>query len=470
MKGKHLRWGAALSVIAFVCVLALAGGAGARLDTYHDPLEGYQHLDVTTVTADDNTAGYFTIYVYTKPPPDGQKDIQATDAVSVYIDTDRNVNDGDGGAEYQLYLYGTGTGTSDCGVYHYNGSTGMYDKIQPISCDFNYGTVFQFPRSSIGNPEDIRFYVRSYYGNPQTVVDRAPDTGWWLFDPTPPGTTITGGPSGSTTSTDATFSFASSEAGSSFQCSLDGGGFGGCGSPAVYHNLSFATHTFQVRAIDPSRNIDPTPAARSWTVVDGTPPTARAVSGTCCDSKGRATVTYTLGDNTGRAAASVSIGPPGRKPANTCSYEMNQARPDAYDATCKVPASARGWLSFCVQARDAAGNKSAANCKPLSFGRLRTRVIFHYDKTLRITHFIFDGREGAKVASIKCFGCKLSSRRHPVGTRMPAGARIEVRLVKPRVRGNFIQLISVRGTVQEPPDRCLPPGLSKPVISCRRTR
>jgi hypothetical protein len=98
------------------------------------------------------------------------------------------------------------------------------------------------------------------------VVQQQPDS-------VPPETTITAGPSGSTSSTDALISFESSEAGSSFECRLDGGAFGPCSSPQTFSGLSLGAHSFEVRATDPSGNVDPSPAARSWTVVEGPPVT-----------------------------------------------------------------------------------------------------------------------------------------------------------------------------------------------------
>jgi hypothetical protein len=92
-------------------------------------------------------------------------------------------------------------------------------------------------------------------------------------DTVPPETTITGGPSGSTSSTDALVSFESSEAGSSFECRLDGGTFAPCSSPQSFSGLSLGGHSFEVRATDPAANVDPTPAARSWTIVEGPPVT-----------------------------------------------------------------------------------------------------------------------------------------------------------------------------------------------------
>lgn len=85
-------------------------------------------------------------------------------------------------------------------------------------------------------------------------------------DTTPPDTTITTGPSGTVSSTSATFEFSSSEADSTFACSLDAAAFSACTSPKEYTALAEGPHTFQVRATDPSGNTDATPTERSWTV------------------------------------------------------------------------------------------------------------------------------------------------------------------------------------------------------------
>src|SRR6185436_8435821 len=86
-------------------------------------------------------------------------------------------------------------------------------------------------------------------------------------DRTPPETTITTGPSGSTQSPSAQFAFAASQNRSTFQCSLDGSAWASCASPKPYGGpLSDGQHTFAVRAIDASGNVGPTPAARTWSV------------------------------------------------------------------------------------------------------------------------------------------------------------------------------------------------------------
>jgi hypothetical protein len=83
----------------------------------------------------------------------------------------------------------------------------------------------------------------------------------------PPETTITGHASGGPTPYDSTFTFESSEPGSTFECSLDAAPFAACASPLTYRDLAVGSHHFEVRATDPAGNVDATPAFRDWTVV-----------------------------------------------------------------------------------------------------------------------------------------------------------------------------------------------------------
>lgn len=76
-------------------------------------------------------------------------------------------------------------------------------------------------------------------------------------------------PSGSS----VVFGYSASEAGSTFECDLDGGGFGACGAGGKsYNGLSSGSHTFQVRATDAATNTDATPASFTWTVTAGPAP------------------------------------------------------------------------------------------------------------------------------------------------------------------------------------------------------
>jgi RNA polymerase sigma factor (sigma-70 family) len=95
-----------------------------------------------------------------------------------------------------------------------------------------------------------------------------PASASWTYTPpdtTPPKVTITSGPSGKTTDASASFSFSADEAGSSFQCSLDGGAFNACDSPAFYGGLAPGSHSFSVRATDKAGNTSQ-PVTRSWTI------------------------------------------------------------------------------------------------------------------------------------------------------------------------------------------------------------
>jgi hypothetical protein len=94
-----------------------------------------------------------------------------------------------------------------------------------------------------------------------------------LSDTTPPQTTILSKPPDPSDSSTASFTYESSESGSSFECKLDGGAFAGCPIAGVtYTGLANGPHAFLVRAIDASSNVDPTPAGYSFDVEVSTPP------------------------------------------------------------------------------------------------------------------------------------------------------------------------------------------------------
>jgi hypothetical protein len=112
-----------------------------------------------------------------------------------------------------------------------------------------------------------RWPVRPGYGH-KTPPGTTPP----LPDITAPETSITAQPTSPTTSTGASFSFSSSESGSTFACRLDAGSWSSCTSPKSYSSLAVGAHTFSVRATDSAANTDATPATDTWTIESPPPP------------------------------------------------------------------------------------------------------------------------------------------------------------------------------------------------------
>ena len=161
----------------------------------------------------------------------------------------------------------------------------------------------------------------------------------WVVDTMAPDTLLTGTPANPSSSSAATFSFSSTEVGSSFECSLDLAVYTSCTSPWSSEGLAEGNHVFSVRARDVAGNTDPTPATYTWevdtvapdTVIDQKPPNP--------SNSARATFTF-------RALGSAS--------GFECSLD---AQPYA---SCTSPWNsailAEGSHTFSVRARDAAGN------------------------------------------------------------------------------------------------------------------
>jgi hypothetical protein len=96
--------------------------------------------------------------------------------------------------------------------------------------------------------------------------DETQDPDTLACDAAAPETTITKHPKNKTRKKRAIFEFASSEANSTFVCTLDGeSSFKTCSSPLTV-KVKKGKHSFQVQAVDPAGNVDPTPAAYDWKV------------------------------------------------------------------------------------------------------------------------------------------------------------------------------------------------------------
>ena len=182
-------------------------------------------------------------------------------------------------------------------------------------------------------------------------VDATPGDAAFTVDTAAPDTTITGGPTGTTTVTAPSFTFTSTKAGSTFQCKLDtpagAGTYAACTSPQAYNTTANGAYTFSVRATDTAGNTDSTPATRSFTVDTAAPDT-----------------TITSGPTGTTNVASPSFAFTSSEAGSTfeCKLDGPGAATGTY-ATCTSPrayvALADGAYTFSVRATDGAGNVDA---------------------------------------------------------------------------------------------------------------
>lgn len=212
------------------------------------------------------------------------------------------------------------------------------------------GTLLAYVRAVGANDE---IYTATEAGGSQTnrtsnaAADASPD--WGVADTTAPNTTITAGPANSsrTNDTTPTFEFTSTEAGSTFQCRVNGGSYGSCSSPHTTASLSEGSNTVDVRAIDPQGNTDGSPASRTF-IVDTTAPDTTIDSGPAESSTvGDATPTFTFSSSEPSGATF------------ECRYDA-----DTF-ASCTSPYTppstlAQGGHTFEVRSTDAAGNTDAS--------------------------------------------------------------------------------------------------------------
>lgn len=119
---------------------------------------------------------------------------------------------------------------------------------------------------------------------------------------------------------------------------LDAVAFSPCTSPQAYNSLSEGPHTVAVRATDPTANVDPTPAAASFTV-DTVAPQTTIDSGP----------TGTIGDSTTTFGFSASE-------ASGFECKLDSAPFAACTSPQQYTGLADGQHTFQLRATDAAGN------------------------------------------------------------------------------------------------------------------
>ncbi len=156
--------------------------------------------------------------------------------------------------------------------------------------------------------------------DPAGNMDPTPAAYTWTIDLTAPDTTLTGGqPANPTNESTAAFTFTSSDPTATFECQLDGEGYSACTSPKPYTGLSAGAHTFDVRAKDPAGNMDPTPAAYTWTI-DLTLPDTTITGGQPANPTNNNLATFTFNSSDPAATFECQIDGGGFLPCTTPRY------------------------------------------------------------------------------------------------------------------------------------------------------
>ena len=192
------------------------------------------------------------------------------------------------------------------------------------------------------------FQVRALGVAGSSTGTSSPASYTWTIDTTvPPSPTISSGPGSPTNSTSAAFTFTDSEAGVSFQCSVDAGTFAACTSPKSYSGLGQGARSFQVKARDAAGN-ESTPSSWGWTI-DLTPPPVPLITSAPPDPSSQAESTFEFTD----AESPVSF---------QCSIENGPFGPcsSPFTFTVIVDSSNNGQHQFAVRAVDPAGNVSGS--------------------------------------------------------------------------------------------------------------
>lgn len=181
------------------------------------------------------------------------------------------------------------------------------------------------------------FTVRSrdMAGNSETV----PASYSWRVDLTPPTTSIAVKPPVLTNQNSATFTFASTEAGSTYECSLDAAPFAACTTPLTLSALGEGLHHLAARAVDPAGNPDTVTAQYDWTVDTIAPDTS---------------ITSAPPDPSAAIASTFALN--ATEPGSTFQCSMDNGAWGACDSGVNYIALPNGSHTFRARAVDAAGN------------------------------------------------------------------------------------------------------------------
>jgi len=203
--------------------------------------------------------------------------------------------------------------------------------------------------SSLGDGSHT-FHVRAIDAAGNT--DATPPSYTWFVDSIAPNTSIDTNPSDPSSDTSASFTFSGTDNHSAagdltFECELDGAGFGSCSSPESYSALAEGSHTFKVRASDEAGNTDATPASYTWFVDTTAPDTT--ITAHPSNPSGSSSASFSFGGTDNHSAAG----------ALTFRCELDGGGFGSCSSPKSYSGLGDGSHTFKVKATDEAGNTDA---------------------------------------------------------------------------------------------------------------
>lgn len=175
-------------------------------------------------------------------------------------------------------LYHRGARSIDWGLVAYHNRSGsqfgLHCGSYPIDAHHDH-TVLKVPFKQVPNGKWRMIEISTDSGGGKIYTDPGP---WFHITISPAvSVSITKGPSGTATSSPVRYTFQEMGAIAKTQCSVDGGTWRGCSSPASYDALPEGKHSFTVRVIGKNSSYRQT-EQRAF-LLDTKPPTAPTVSG-----------------------------------------------------------------------------------------------------------------------------------------------------------------------------------------------
>ncbi|HEX9379917.1 MAG TPA: Ig-like domain-containing protein [Gaiellaceae bacterium] len=158
-------------------------------------------------------------------------------------------SDPSGSGVSQVQFFECSNQSTDC-------SSGVWSPLGTVAAPGPYSVSWTIPGTD-GN-HALAAVATDNGGHPSSAIRNVD------VDRTAPSTTIVGKPADPSNGATPTFTFSSSETGSTFECRIDGGSFAPCTSPHNVSGLTDNLHTFEVRATDPAGNTDATPDTWTW--------------------------------------------------------------------------------------------------------------------------------------------------------------------------------------------------------------